>query len=170
MLGPLFTLAGAAIGLWSQSRPFADRSSDWAPAPSGASVERVVGMPSLAPVVERVAAGVVGIHTVHEPDDQTEIDLEIESTQNAGQQVSLGVSRGTGFVLHEDGLILTAHHLVARPSMIIVEIPGIGKLEAELVGDDPSTDLAVVRIVDPRTTCSSSASLNLTACARATGS
>jgi S1-C subfamily serine protease len=52
---------------------------------------------------------------------------------------------GTGIVWSADGVVLTADHIVEREEDIVVQI-GAGSHEAQLVGRDPTTDLAVLQI------------------------
>lgn len=52
----------------------------------------------------------------------------------------------SGIVWRENGIIITANHVAKRNSGIRVGLPGGESLEATLVGRDPSTDLAVLRI------------------------
>jgi len=57
-------------------------------------------------------------------------------------------SYGSGFFFREDGYILTNNHMVRNAEELIVRTASGYKYEAKLVGTDPETDLAVLK-VDP---------------------
>ena len=60
-----------------------------------------------------------------------------------------GVATGTGFVIDSDGSIVTNDHVAAGGSKVSVRFGEHGKrIDARVVGRDPSTDLALLRI-DP---------------------
>jgi serine protease Do len=53
---------------------------------------------------------------------------------------------GSGFVISEDGLILTNNHVVEKATEIKVKIESGKEYDAKVVGQDPKTDLALIRV------------------------
>lgn len=87
--------------------------------------------------VERVAPSVVKI-------DVSGHAREVRRRDAAGKQAPSG--SGSGFVFTPDGLILTNSHVVHDAGQLRVTLADGRVLQADLVGDDPHTDLAVIRV------------------------
>ena len=79
-------------------------------------------------VVEEIGPAVVSIRTIG----------------NFGRAPRNGA--GSGVVIAQDGFILTNSHVVHRASGITVNMASSEQYEARLVGEDPDTDLAVLRV------------------------
>lgn len=65
---------------------------------------------------------------------------------NRGGSPKTRNSLGSGFVLDASGIIITNNHVIADADEITVNFSDGSKLEAELVGTDPKTDIAVLRV------------------------
>jgi serine protease Do len=55
-------------------------------------------------------------------------------------------SLGSGFIIDSDGSILTNNHVVENASKIVVKLSDDQEYEAKVVGRDPKTDIAVIKI------------------------
>ena len=63
-----------------------------------------------------------------------------------GDEAQRAASLGSGVIVSSAGYILTNHHVVEAADEIEVALPDGKKLLAKLVGNDPETDLAVLRV------------------------
>jgi len=84
--------------------------------------------------VDQVSPSVVNI----------EVHQSIASRRRAEPQERRG--GGSGFIFTPDGLILTNSHVVHDASRIEVTVADGRRLSARMIGDDPATDLAVIRV------------------------
>ena len=70
---------------------------------------------------------------------------------DGGQIVRVpAASLGTGFIVHEDGYVVTNHHVVDRARHIAVELADGRKLDADLISSDAEADLAILKIASDK--------------------
>ncbi|MHA7856508.1 MAG: Do family serine endopeptidase [Henriciella sp.] len=132
--------------------PNADANPITLEAPSGAPV-------SFADLIEQVSPAVVGVRV------RTEMQLtdrELSQRERFLEQFGLtppeeepepreGRGQGSGFFITGEGHIVTNNHVVENAVEIEIITDNGSVLEAELVGTDPETDLAVLKVKDDGT-------------------
>jgi S1-C subfamily serine protease len=91
-------------------------------------------------VVEKVGPSVVYIEVQHQAPGRAGRNRRFPQEAQ---------SSGSGFVFTPDGFILTNSHVVRGAAKINVTLSDGRRCEAQLIGDDPETDLAVIRINAP---------------------
>jgi len=93
-------------------------------------------------VSQRVGPSVVHINLLQDPDSQSEMQ-KILMPQASKHFVE---GQGSGFVVDKSGYILTNHHVVDGVGRIDVTTSDGRRLEADVVGVDPPTDLALLKV------------------------
>src|SRR5262245_21353575 len=96
---------------------------------------------TVADAVEKVAPAVVNVEALGPKRDAV-------GGSGAGGRERRGT--GSGFLFTPDGFILTNSHVVHGASGLAATLRDGTRLEADLVGDDPGTDLAVLRVQPPQ--------------------
>lgn len=89
--------------------------------------------PSLADLVEKISPAV----------------LNIKVTTDDGETTTLG--QGSGFIISPQGEVVTNYHVIEGGDIIQVEFNNGDLLPAEIIGEDPETDLALLKIESNRT-------------------
>jgi putative serine protease PepD len=118
---------GAAVGAGVALQTESDPASAEAPTVTGESVAQTTS--STAALYKRVKDAVVEIHAT-----------------GGGQG---GSATGSGFVIDEQGHIVTNQHVVGGADSVSVEFSDGSEVDAEIVGTDPSTDIAVLDVNRP---------------------
>ncbi|MFQ5911765.1 MAG: Do family serine endopeptidase [Nitrospinota bacterium] len=157
-----FTLAVGILvlgWLWAGNRLTPSPESQTAVA---ASAETAVSPPrravvpsnrgSFAPLVKGMKPAVVNISTIGQsqavPRGVKEPFEEFFERFFGGRPEELPPQRslGSGFILDKNGYILTNNHVVENAQQILVRLSDEREFEARLIGRDPQTDLALIKI------------------------
>ena len=111
------------------------------------------GIPTLAPVIERVSDAVVNISVVSERPAQLSplyrdpFFAPFLPPMSPEGPVERQMSAGSGVIVDaEKGYVLTNNHVIADATDMRVGLRDGRSVKAELVGTDPATDIAVLKI------------------------
>jgi Do/DeqQ family serine protease len=109
------------------------------------------GIPTLAPLVNEITPAVVNISTVSRQAQQTNPLLrdpffrrffDVPDRPQRQERAA-----GSGVIVDaRNGYVLTNHHVIRDAQEVIVTLKDRRQLKAQLVGSDPGTDIAVLRI------------------------
>jgi serine protease Do len=113
-------------------------------------------LPDFSALVARVKPAVVSITTTIKADegDQPGVPVPLpfpfnQMVPHGGQGGGGGAireARGSGFIIRQDGLIVTNNHVVKDGSAMKVTLDDGTELKAKVLGADPRTDIAVLKV------------------------
>lgn len=132
----------ALVSLWILPAPALAQAIFKEGAPALAPEVKVSAV-SFSPLVRELSPAVVNISVESDNDEQGEEGgaPERESPRSPGR------SLGSGFIISEDGYIITNHHVIERSSAIIVRLlDDRHEYKAEVIGVDDKTDIALLKI------------------------
>jgi S1-C subfamily serine protease len=113
--------------------------------PPAAASSSAANDDSLLDAYSRAVTGAVGIVS------PSVVNIEVHQTAGRTRSGEPRERRGggSGFVFTPDGLILTNSHVVHDARRIEVTLADGRRMPASAIGDDPASDLAVVRVDEP---------------------
>lgn len=111
-------------------------------------------LPSLAPIVNQTAAGVVNISTTsrgNDADNPMFNDPFFRRFFGAPERSHESQASGSGVIVDAaKGYVLTNHHVIKGATKIVVTLKDRREFTAKLVGSDPATDIALLQIPPER--------------------
>ena len=131
------------------------------------TVDHVLATPSLAGVVEAVSPAVVSIEVMHKArpaftaqhgqgprvPEQFKRFFGEDFAERFGFTPDFGPGSmvpsggiGSGFIIDAEGYIVTSNHVIANAETVTVILDDGSRLDAEIVGQDTRTDLALLRV------------------------
>jgi serine protease Do len=153
--------SGVGMALGGQMAQF------WTESPPGAMPQ--VQAPNFAELSERLQPAVVNISTMQdlrrqrrqapgqplpqpfgEPGQRQPFEEFFERFFGGGPQRELRRSLGSGFIINKDGHIVTNNHLVENTTDIKVSLADKEEFDAQVIGRDPETDVALIKIAANR--------------------
>ena len=136
-------VAAAAVGAGGGAATFAALGSD-----GGSTTVRQVTVESSEPVASTTDS--LSVSEVYEKAYKSVVEITTTLDQpspTGGEQPASG--QGSGFVFDAEGHVVTNHHVVDGAQSVSVRLWDGSTYDATVVGSDPSTDLAVIKVDAP---------------------
>ena len=153
----LIFVAGSVVGGLALAfvivalRPDLIRATPRPPEPAAPADERAPPAPpqrvTYAAAVQRAAPAVVNIYTARVVTERVPPSFgELFGEYMPRYRPRIERSLGSGVIVDESGHIVTNHHVIANATVIRVQLEDEREADARIVGRDPDTDLAVLKI------------------------
>lgn len=97
------------------------------------------------PELERLANGFARLAEKVRP-AVVQLRVSLKPPAEDGENQPPASSRGSGFVIHPAGYVLTAHHVVEGAREVEVRLADRRRLRAQVLGTDPEVDVALVKV------------------------
>jgi serine protease Do len=123
------------------------------------TIARAADLPDFTGIVERNSAAVVKILSSQKAVAQRGMPQDIDPRyleqlpeifrhllEPRGQQPRERQSMGSGFVISEDGYIITNHHVIDAADTVLVRLIDRREYEARVIGTDKRSDLALLKV------------------------
>jgi serine protease Do len=123
----------------------ADAGSAATPVESGARA----GTPDFSGIVAAYGPAVVNIRAKHigsQPAAQGDDSAEDGDGSDSGNSGATSEALGSGFIISQDGYILTNNHVVDGANVVTVELKDKREFTAHVIGTDKQSDVAVLKI------------------------
>ena len=149
------TVLAAAVTVLS-SVALAQQPAAPAQTPTAGNLQPVTreaqALPSLAPLVESVKSAVVNVDVTARASagmrggglGQNPLDRFFGGGQGGREQLRQGA--GSGFIVDPKGLVLTNNHVIEGATSILVKLDDGRTFSADVVGRDPLTDVALLKL------------------------
>ncbi|MGZ8392151.1 MAG: trypsin-like peptidase domain-containing protein [Gemmatimonadales bacterium] len=98
---------------------------------------------ALVAAADRVAPAVVSINVTARQQAQRRSPFDLFFVPEGARVVQ---GSGTGFVVRPNGVIVTNQHVVSNAERVVVTLPDGSDLPATVMGEDPLTDIAVLKV------------------------
>jgi S1-C subfamily serine protease len=134
-------IAALAVGVGAGAAAFAVLGND--------GTTTVVRQVTVGTTQQAASAGALSIGEIYDRTYKSVVEITVSSTSGSPFGNQQQQAQGSGFVYDENGDIVTNEHVVGGADSISVKFWNGATYTAKLVGSDPSTDLAVVKVTAP---------------------